>query len=152
MELESYVKTEAYNYPFYSIVSANIKFYPNYDKSWKLPRFIKDNEVIFDLRAAIDNDIILRPLDSCMIPLGMSVELPPGYYLEIISKGGLATTYKVVVLNSPSIIFSSYKGELKVCLINLGKEDFTIRRGDRVASARVCPSVAIAFADSEYVE
>lgn len=152
MELESYVKTEYYNYPFYSVVSANVKIYPNYDKSWKIPRFIKENESVFDLRAAIDKDIVLKPLDTCVVPLGLSIELPSGYYLEIISKGGLATTYKVVVLNSPSIIFSSYKGELKVYLINLGKEDFIIRRGDRVASARVCPSTAIAFSNTEYVE
>ena len=86
-----------------------------------------------DIAAAIDADIVLMPGKRELIPTGFCFEIPAGFEVQVRSRSGLAVKHGVMVLNSPGTIDSDYRGEVKVILVNLGGEPFTIRRGDRIA-------------------
>jgi dUTP pyrophosphatase len=86
-----------------------------------------------DIRAAVDDAFILEKGKSAMIPTNLSVEIPEGYEIQVRPRSGLAAKHGVTVLNTPGTIDADYRGEIKVILINLGTEDFTIARGDRIA-------------------
>lgn len=80
-----------------------------------------------------DQQIILKPGDRELVPTGIAVSIPPGFEAQVRPRSGLAVKYGVTLLNSPGTIDADYRGEIKVLLINLGKEDFKIERGDRIA-------------------
>ncbi len=80
-----------------------------------------------------DQQIILKSGDRGLVPTGIAVSIPPGFEAEVRPRSGLAAKYGVTLLNSPGTIDADYRGEIKVLLINLGKEDFKIERGDRIA-------------------
>lgn len=86
-----------------------------------------------DLCAAIDEDLSLRPGDTALIPTGFSIALPHGHEAQIRPRSGLAIKHQVGILNAPGTIDADYRGEVKVILTNFGKQDFLIRRGDRIA-------------------
>jgi dUTP pyrophosphatase len=86
-----------------------------------------------DLRADIDGDILLAPGDHRSIPTGVRLELPLGIEAQIRPRSGLAQTHGVTVLNAPGTIDSDFRGELRVILINCGREPFTVKRGERIA-------------------
>jgi dUTP pyrophosphatase len=86
-----------------------------------------------DIAAAIDADIVLLPGKRELVPTGFCFEIPPGFEVQVRSRSGLAAKHGVMVLNSPGTIDSDYRGEVKVILVNLGSDPFTIRRGDRIA-------------------
>jgi len=100
-----------------------------------------------DLRAAVPDDgpVVLRPGDRAMIPTGFCVAVPAGFEAQARPRSGLAAKSGVTCLNSPGTIDSDYRGELKVILINHGAEDFTIRRGDRIAQLVIAPVVQAAW-------
>ena len=100
-----------------------------------------------DLRAAVPDDgpVVLRPGDRAMIPTGFCVAVPAGFEAQARPRSGLAAKAGVTCLNSPGTIDSDYRGELKVILINHGAEDFTIRRGDRIAQLVIAPVVQAAW-------
>jgi len=103
-----------------------------------LPCRMSDGASGFDIPAAIEYPVTIKPLERIMIPTGFCFECPKGYELQIRPRSGLATKYGITVLNSPGTIDSDYRGEVKVILINLGDAPFTINRGDRIA--QVIPS------------
>ena len=86
-----------------------------------------------DLRAAIDAPLTLAAGERALVPTGLQLELPEGLEAQVRPRSGLASKHGVTVLNSPGTIDSDYRGEVKVILINLGQEDFQLRRGDRMA-------------------
>ena len=88
-----------------------------------------------DLRAAVEEDesVTLTPGSRALIPTGIAIELPSGFEGQVRPRSGLAFRHGVTVLNSPGTIDADYRGEVKVLLINLGNEPFTIRRGERIA-------------------
>jgi dUTP pyrophosphatase len=96
-----------------------------------------------DLRAAVPDDepIVLRPGARAMVPTGLCIALPQGFEAQVRPRSGLAAKHGLTCLNSPGTIDSDYRGELKVILINLGEEDFTIRRGERIAQMVIAPVV-----------
>ncbi len=77
--------------------------------------------------------IILKPLERALIPTGLFIELPEGYEAQIRPRSGLALKNGITILNSPGTIDADYRGEIKVLLINLGEDNFTINQGDRIA-------------------
>jgi dUTP pyrophosphatase len=85
-----------------------------------------------DLRADIDENIILGPLERVLIPTGLFIELPQGFEAQIRPRSGLAIKSGISVLNSPGTIDADYRGEIKIILINLSKDDFIIKNGDRI--------------------
>ncbi len=86
-----------------------------------------------DLRANIDEPIVLHPLERKLIPTGLHIALPEGYEAQVRPRSGLALKKGITVLNSPGTIDADYRGEVGVLLINLSQEDFVINDGERVA-------------------
>ena len=93
-----------------------------------------------DLKAGIQNDIIIKKKELSVIPTGIVIEIPKGYEAQVRPRSGLAANYGISVLNTPGTIDSDYRGELKVILINLGKKDFSVNPGMRIAQLILAPS------------
>lgn len=106
-----------------------------------LPSYQTDGAAGLDLMAALDEDIILAPSAFQAIPTGLSMAIPQGYEVQIRPRSGLAFKQGVTVLNSPGTIDSDYRGEVKIALINHGKDPVTISHGMRIAQM-VVASVA----------
>ena len=86
-----------------------------------------------DLRAYLASPIVLEPLARALIPTGLYMELPLGYEAQIRPRSGLSMKHGITVINSPGTIDADYRGELRVPLINLSNEPFTIQNGERIA-------------------
>lgn len=110
-----------------------------------LPEIQSEGAAGLDLLAAVPDDepIILKPGARELVPTGLLLELPLGTEAQVRPRSGLAVKYGITVLNSPGTIDSDYRGEVKVLLINLGEESFTIRRGERVAQMVVAAHVKV---------
>ena len=96
-----------------------------------------------DVRAAIPEDapIELAPGTRQLIPAGLTVAIPFGYEMQVRPRSGLAFKHGITCLNTPGTIDSDYRGEIKVLLINLGQESFTIKRGERIAQLLLAPVI-----------
>jgi dUTP pyrophosphatase len=86
-----------------------------------------------DLRANLENKVLLKPLERAIIPTGLFIELPAGFEAQVRPRSGLAAKYGITVLNTPGTIDADYRGEIKVILVNLSAENFEVRNGDRIA-------------------
>lgn len=100
-----------------------------------LPAYQSAGAAGFDLLAALPEaePLALRPGQRALLPTGLIIELPEGHEGQVRPRSGLAFRHGLTLLNSPGTIDADYRGEVKVLLINLGQEPFTIRRGDRIA-------------------
>ena len=94
-----------------------------------------------DIAAYIKNNIIINPGEKAIVSTGFSIAIPRGYEVQIRPRSGLAAKKNITVLNSPGTIDADYRGEIKIILINLGKEKFIIENKDRIAQMVVCPVV-----------
>ena len=106
-----------------------------------LPAYETAGAAGMDLRAAVaeDQPVVLRPGARAAIPTGLAFALPDGFEGQVRPRSGLAARHGVSQVNTPGTIDADYRGEVKVILINLGEEDFTIRRGDRIAQLVIAP-------------
>ncbi len=86
-----------------------------------------------DMRAFIQEEITLKPMERTLVPTGLFIELPVGYEAQVRPRSGLAFKKGITVLNTPGTIDADYRGEIKVILVNLSKEDFVIQDGERIA-------------------
>lgn len=86
-----------------------------------------------DLRASMEEDITLKPLERAMVPTGLYIELPEGYEAQIRPRSGLAAKHGISIVNAPGTIDADYRGEIRVILVNLSNEPFTIVKGERIA-------------------
>jgi dUTP pyrophosphatase len=98
-----------------------------------LPDYATASAAGADLLAAIDQDIVLAPLERRIVPTGISIALPVGFEAQVRPRSGLAAKHGVTVANAPGTIDADYRGEVGVILVNLGKEPFLITRGMRIA-------------------
>ncbi len=98
-----------------------------------LPAYATPQSAGMDLRANIDADIILKPMQRHLVPTGLHIALPVGYEAQIRPRSGLALKHGITVLNSPGTVDSDYRGEVMVLLVNLSDTDFVIRDGERIA-------------------
>ena len=98
-----------------------------------LPEYATTGSSGLDLRAAVENEVIIETGKTALIPTNISVEIPEGFEIQVRPRSGLAVKHGIGVLNSPGTIDSDYRGEIGLILINWGKDPFTIRRGDRIA-------------------
>lgn len=98
-----------------------------------LPNYETKASAGMDLRANLDNPIILKPLERNLIPTGLFIELPVGFEAQIRPRSGLAIKKGITLLNSPGTIDADYRGEIKIILANISSEDFVINDGDRIA-------------------
>lgn len=98
-----------------------------------LPQYATVQSAGMDLRANIDESIVLRPLERRLIPTGLFIALPEGYEAQVRPRSGLALKHGLTVLNAPGTIDADYRGEIGVVLINLSDKDFVINDGERIA-------------------
>ena len=112
---------------------AKIKKLENFDNTHSLPFYATEGSAGMDVCAMIEEEIVIKPSEINIIPTGLSIELPNGYEAQIRPRSGLAIKSGVTILNSPGTIDSDYRGEIKIILINLGKSDFIVKKGDRIA-------------------
>ena len=99
----------------------------------KTPNLATKGSAGADIRAFIENKIILKPMERKLISTGLKVEIPFGYEVQIRPRSGLAFKNGITVINSPGTIDSDYRGEIGVLLVNLSRESFEINNGDRIA-------------------
>lgn len=98
-----------------------------------LPAYATSASAGMDLLANIEEPLTLGMLDRAMIPTGISIQLPKGYEAQVRPRSGLAARYGISVTNSPGTIDADYRGEIKVLLINLSREPYTVQPGERIA-------------------
>ena len=112
-----------------------------FDKNIKLPTYGTSGSSGMDLVAYIKNKITIKPGKTAMISTGIAVAIPKNYEIQIRPRSGLAAKKGISVLNTPGTVDSDYRGEIKIILINLSKESFVVKSGDRVAQMILCPVV-----------
>lgn len=105
----------------------------------KLPCYATVGSAGMDLYAAVDASIILKPLERFLVPTGIIIAIPNGFEGQVRPRSGLAAKHGIAVLNSPGTIDSDYRGEIKVCLINLSDQSYEIKKGDRIAQILITP-------------
>jgi dUTP pyrophosphatase len=98
-----------------------------------------------DVVAAVEDEMVLAPGARVAVPTGLAVAVPEGFELQVRPRSGLALSSGVTIANAPGTIDSDYRGEVKVILVNLGSEPFTVRRGDRVAQLVLTPVTRASF-------
>ena len=98
-----------------------------------LPQYATEQSAGMDLRANIDEQIVIQPMQRLLIGTGLHIALPKGYEAQIRPRSGLALKHGITVLNSPGTIDADYRGEIGVLLINLSDKDFVINDGERIA-------------------
>ncbi len=106
-----------------------------------MPAYETDGSSGMDLRADLQAPVNLAPMQRALIPTGLFIELPFGYEAQVRPRSGLAIKHGITCLNSPGTVDSDYRGELKVILINLSGEAFTIQHGERIAQMIIQPVV-----------
>ncbi len=98
-----------------------------------LPAYATPQSAGMDLRANLDEAVVLRPLERRLIPTGLYIALPEGYEAQVRPRSGLALKHGLTVLNAPGTIDADYRGEVGVVLVNLSQQDFTVNDGERIA-------------------
>lgn len=98
-----------------------------------LPEYATPSSAGMDIRAALDEPVVLAPLERRLIPTGLRVEIPSGYEIQIRPRSGLALRHGISLVNTPGTIDADYRGEIGVILINLSSERFTVNPGERIA-------------------
>lgn len=111
----------------------------NHGADLELPSYATAGAAGLDLRAA--ESLTIKSSERALVPTGIAIALPQNFEAQVRPRSGLAVKYGVTVLNSPGTIDCDYRGEIKVPLINHGKEDFVIMRGDRIAQMIIAPVV-----------
>ena len=119
-----------------------------------LPAYETAHAAGMDLRAAVPEaePITLRPGDRQAVPTGLSMAIPPGFEGQVRPRSGLAFRNGVTCLNSPGTVDADYRGEVKVILINLGPENFIVRRGDRIAQLLIAPVVQAVWRETDALD
>lgn len=109
----------------------------------ELPSYATPDSAGMDVRAANTKDVVLASGERMLVPTGLIFEIPRGYEIQIRPRSGLAIKNGITMLNSPGTIDSDYRGEVKVIVINHGREPFMIKRGERIAQLVIAPVVQL---------
>ncbi|WP_281723807.1 dUTP diphosphatase [Hoylesella shahii] len=110
-----------------------------------LPTYATALSAGMDLRANIDADITLMPLQRQLVPTGLHIALPEGYEAQIRPRSGLALKHGITVLNTPGTVDADYRGELMVLLVNFSNEPFTVKDGERIAQMVIAKHENVCF-------
>ena len=111
----------------------------------ELPKYKTEGSSGMDLKALIENPIIIKPQSYVLIPTGLSIAIPEDTEIQIRPRSGLAAKSSISVLNTPGTIDSDYRGEIKIILFNHGKEEFIVNNGDRIAQMILMPVIKAEF-------
>ncbi|MBK6265173.1 dUTP diphosphatase [Marivirga sp. S37H4] len=118
----------------------------------ELPAYQTISAAGLDLRANLEEPVVLRPMERKLLPTALFMELPVGFEAQIRPRSGLAYKHGITVLNSPGTIDSDYRGEIKILLINLSEEAFTIENGERIAQMVISRHEQITWKAVEVLE
>lgn len=113
-----------------------------------LPAYATSHAAGMDVAACLDAPLVVEPWSTILVPTGFAIELPEGYEAQLRPRSGLALRHLISLPNSPATIDADYRGEVKVILINFGKEPFTVRHGDRIAQMVVSKVDQVVFEES----
>ncbi|TGX84263.1 dUTP diphosphatase [Palleniella muris] len=111
----------------------------------ELPAYATEQSAGMDLRANLDEPVVLRPLQRAIVKTGLFMALPAGYEAQVRPRSGLALKHGITVLNSPGTIDADYRGEIGVLLVNLSDKDFTINDGERIAQMVIAKHETVQF-------
>lgn len=111
-----------------------------------LPTYATEDSAGMDLRAHLEEAVVLKPLERRLIPTGLHIALPKGYEAQVRPRSGLAYKHGLTVLNAPGTIDADYRGDIGVILINLSDQPFTVEPGERIAQLVVAPYTRAEFA------
>ena len=114
-----------------------------------LPAYATEFAAGMDVRAAITEPIVLKPLGRAIVPTGLFLEIPAGYEVQVRPRSGLAAKKGVTVLNAPGTIDADYRGEVCVILVNLSSEDFVVEAGERIAQLVLSRHEVIEWEESD---
>ena len=117
-----------------------------------LPRYETELSAGMDLRADIEGELTLGPLERVAVPTGLALALPPDYEAQLRPRSGLALHHGITLLNTPGTVDADYRGEVRVLLVNLSQQPFTLRRGERIAQLVVAPVSRAALVELEVLE
>ncbi len=117
-----------------------------------LPRYETALAAGMDLRADIDGERTLAPLERLLVPTGLALGLPPGYEAQVRPRSGLALRHGLTLLNAPGTVDADFRGEVQVLLVNLSSQPFTLRRGDRIAQLVVAPVSRASLVELQILE
>ncbi|MBM7114411.1 dUTP diphosphatase [Archangium primigenium] len=117
-----------------------------------LPRYETALAAGMDLRADIEDERTLAPLERLLVPTGLALGLPPGYEAQVRPRSGLALRHGLTLLNAPGTVDADFRGEVQVLLVNLSSEPFTLRRGDRIAQLVVAPVSRASLVELQILE
>ena len=121
-------------------------------KKITLPKYETSGSSGLDLSANITNSVKIEPGKTSIIPTGISVSIPKNFEIQIRPRSGLAAKKQISVLNTPGTIDADYRGVIKVILINLGSESFTVENGARIAQMVVCPIIKAKLKEVESLD
>nr|BDT28281.1 dUTP diphosphatase [Bacteriovorax sp. HI3] len=133
------------------MITVKVKKLEHYDSSFPLPSYETTGAAGADVRASLGNGekMLIKPGERVLIPTGLSMEIPHGYEIQVRPRSGLSFKTGLMVLNSPGTIDSDYRGEVKIILGNLGKNDEVINHGDRVAQLVLAPVTQASYVVAE---
>ncbi|MCQ2168103.1 MAG: dUTP diphosphatase [Bacteroidales bacterium] len=114
-----------------------------------LPAYATEFSAGMDVRACLDEPVLLKPLGRAMIPTGLFLEIPVGFEVQVRPRSGLAAKKGITVLNAPGTIDSDYRGEVCVILVNLSSEDFVVENGERIAQLVLARHEVIEWEESD---
>jgi dUTP pyrophosphatase len=112
---------------------------PEQCQDLSLPGYETAQAAGMDVAAAVSSEVVLQAGEIKLIPTGFGVAIPDGFEIQVRPRSGLAVKHGITVINAPGTIDADYRGEVKVGLINLGRQHFTVRRGDRIAQLVLAP-------------
>lgn len=118
----------------------------------QVPLYSSKDAAGADLRACLEEDIVLNPGERAAVPTGIRIQIPDGYEGQVRPRSGLALKHGITLLNSPGTIDSDYRGEVKAILINHGSEPYTVRHGDRIAQILFSPVTRGEFIKTDDLE
>ena len=116
-----------------------------------LPEYATPGSSGMDLRANLEQDLELQPMQRALVPTGISIELPEGYEAQVRPRSGMAVKQGITCLNTPGTIDADYRGEIKVILINLSGEQQSLHHGDRIAQLVVQPVEKVEWVETETI-
>lgn len=119
------------------------------DKAARLPSYESTGAAGADIYACLAESVHVQPMQRVRIPTGLALELPPGYEAQIRPRSGTAFKHGLTVVNAPGTIDEDYRGELGILLVNLGKDTYEIKDGDRIAQMIIAPVHQALFLEAE---
>lgn len=124
-----------------SVIVQICRLDPERDSDLPLPAYHSELAAGMDVAAAISEPLELAPGEIVLVPTGLAMAIPAGYEVQVRPRSGLAIKHGITVVNAPGTIDADYRGEVKIGLVNLGRQDFTVSRGDRIAQLVLAPVV-----------